>query len=246
MLDYYKPNNIISMKKLIKKVAAQVILSISLFLIAGSTFGQGMFNYKSYSDFLINQEKSLLQRSILEVSKIEGSPYLNEEFVRGNVTTLDSIQYRNVPLRYNIYNDEIEFMVDDENYLAIAEPTSMAQISIKEAVFIYLKKDLKYGYYQLLEDGKIKLLLRYNVRFRQANYSNGINQARPPKFNRGVNTHYIQLGYNEPQLIKKKKDIDRIFGKESVAIKELIKKEHIDIHNEKDLHKFVKLLNSSI
>ncbi len=234
------------MKKSIEKTVAQFILGISFVLIAGSTFGQGMFNYKSYSDFLINQERSLLERSILEVSKIEGSPYLDEKFVRGNVTTLDSIQYRNVPLRYNIYNDEIEFMVDEEKYLAISEPTLMANISIKDAVFIYLKKDHKYGYYQLLEDGKIKLLLRYNVRFRQANYSNGINQARPPKFNRGVNTHYIQLGYNEPQLIRKKKDIDRVFGKDSDAIKALIKKEHIDIHNENDLHKLVKMLNKEM
>ncbi len=233
------------MKKSIEKLVVPFMIGISLILIGGSAFGQVMFEHRTYSDFLINQEKSLLERSILEVSKIEGSPYLNEKFVRGNVTTLDSIQYRNVPLRYNIYNDEIEFLVDEEKYLAISEPASMAQISIKDAVFIYLKKDLKYGYYQLLEDGKIKLLLRYNVRFRQANYSNGINQARPPKFNRGVNTHYIQLGYNEPQLLRKKKDIDRIFGKESSAIKALIKKEHIDIHNENDLHEFVKLLNTA-
>jgi len=108
-----------------------------------------------------------------------------------------------------------------------------------------LEKDNKYGYYQLLNDDKIKLLLRYTVKFRQANVSNGINQARPPKFNRGSDSYYIQIGYNEPQKINNKKDIDLIFGTKSSSIKELIKKENIDVRKEGDLRKFVQLLNKS-
>lgn len=234
------------MKRNIKKVLIQVILSVSFILAAGSTFGQMvMMEHRSYDDFLTNQEKSLLQRSILKVSDIQGSPYLDKEFVKGSVITRDSIQYQNVPLRYNIYNDEFEFKVNEAKYLAISDPASILQISIEDAVFIYLKKNNKYGYYQLLNDDKIKLLLRYNVKFRQANVSNGISQARPPKFNRGSDTYYIQIGYNEPQKINNKKDINLIFGTENSAIKDLIKKEKIDIRKEGDLLKFVNLLNTS-
>ncbi|MBU1011741.1 MAG: hypothetical protein KKG99_01935 [Bacteroidetes bacterium] len=233
------------MKKGIEKIAVQIMLSISLILIAGTIFGQDMFNHQSYGNFLINQEKMGLQRSILNVSDIEGSPYLDKTFIKGSVITRDSIQYQNVPLRYNIYNDEFEFQVNEEKYLTISDPASMLQISIEDAVFIYLKKDNKYGYYQLLNDDKVKLLLCYNVKFRQANVSNGINQARPPKFNRGSDTYYLQIGYNEPQQIKNKKDIDLIFKSQNSAIKELIKREKIDLHKEGDLLKFVKLLNKS-
>lgn len=234
------------MKKSIEKVVAQVIISISFLLIAGTAFGQlDMMEYRSYDDFLTNQEKSLLQRSILKVSDIEGSPYLDKSFVKGSVITRDSIQYQNVPLRYNVYNDEFEFKVDEEKYLVISEPASILQIRIEDAVFIYLKKDNKYGYYQLLNDDKIKLLLRYNVKFRQANVTNGINQARPPKFNRGSDTYYLQIGYNEPQQIKNKKDINLIFGSKNNTIQELIKKEKLDVRKEGDLLKFVKLLNTS-
>ncbi|PKP35819.1 MAG: hypothetical protein CVU00_00645 [Bacteroidetes bacterium HGW-Bacteroidetes-17] len=234
------------MKKSIKKALVQIVLSISFILIAVTTYGQRvMMEHRSFDDFLTNQEKSLLQRSILKVSDIEGSPYLDKTFVKGSVITRDSLQYQNVPLRYNIYNDEFEFKVNEEKYLVISEPSSILKISIEDAAFIYLKKDNKYGYYQLLNDDKIKLLLRYNVKFRQANVSNGINQARPPKFNRGSDTYYIQIGYNEPQQIKNKKDIDLIFGSKDNTIKELIKKERIDIRKESDLLKFVKLLNTS-
>ena len=234
------------MKRRIEKVVAQIVLSITFILIAGSAFGQlVMLEHRSYDDFLTNQEKSLLQRTILKVSDIEGSPYLDKSFVKGSVITRDSIQYQNVPLRYNIYNDEFEFKVNEEMYLVISEPSSILKISIEDAVFIYLKKDNKYGYYQLLNDDKIKLLLRYTVKFRQANVSNGINQARPPKFNRGSDSYYIQIGYNEPQKINNKKDIDLIFGTKSSSIKELIKKENIDVRKEGDLRKFVQLLNKS-
>ena len=233
------------MKRSIKKITIQIILSISIILIAASSFGQTMFNYRSYDDFLTNQEKSLLQRSILKISDIQGSPYLDNAFVKGSVITRDSIQYQNVPLRYNIYNDEFEFKVNEEKYLVISEPSSILKISIEGADFIYLKKDNKYGYYQLLIDDKIKLLLRYNVKFRQANVSNGINQARPPKFNRGSDIYYIQIGYNEPQQIKNKKGIDLIFGSENNSIKELIKKEKLDVRKEDDLLRFVKMLNAS-
>ena len=42
-------------------------------------------------------------------SDIEGSPFLNEEFIRGEIVMNDTLFYREIPLRYNMYNDVMEF-----------------------------------------------------------------------------------------------------------------------------------------
>ncbi len=237
------------MKKSTSQLYVYLIVSMFLFLPANLLIGQQKFVTQSYSDFMELQPKTTLSKVVLSEKDIKGSPYLNKEFIKGNIITKDNIVYENVPLRYNIYNDDIEFEMSEGAYLAISNPKKMKEIHIGEEVFIYAikrqKKGEQYGYYKLVEDGEIQMLSRFNIVFKEATNTTGYKAAEPPQFNRNANSHYIKIGTKEPQQLSKKKEIEKVFGAKSKEILAFIKKEKLNIRKEQDLKELVQHLNSS-
>ena len=60
-------------------------------------------------------------------SDIEGSPYLNEEFEIGDVIYGNEYKLNQIPLRYNIYNDDIEYKVENA-IMAFANPHKIDKV----------------------------------------------------------------------------------------------------------------------
>ena len=176
------------------------ILFSAIILFSTSVFGQGtsgLSSTQSFDDFLSLVNKGSIKRAILTEGDIKGSPNLNDNFVLGSILTLNKIKYVDVPLRYNIYNDDIEFEVDKNTYLAISNPKSMKEICIGDDVFIYTikrnKKGDQFGYYQLLQKGKVQLLSRYNIVFKEATTTTGYKAPEPAKLERNSNTYYLTI-----------------------------------------------------
>ena len=237
------------MRKTTSQLYVYLVLATFLILPASFVIGQQKFVTQSYHDFMKLQPKSTLSKVVLSEDDIDGSPYLKDEFTLGDIITKDDIIYKNVPLRYNIYNDDIEFEMSEGSYLAISNPKKMKEIHIGDDVFIYAikrkKKGEQYGYYKLVEDGKIQLLSRYNIVFKEATNTTGYNAAQPPQFNRNANSLYVKLGTKEPQQLGKKKEIEKVFGSESKEILSYIKKTKLNIRKEQDLVKLIQHLNES-
>ena len=127
------------MKKTINKTLIKIVFSLSCLIFINPSFGQDSspLDAQTFADFLSLQSKGLIKRAILSESDILGSPYLNKEFILGNIITKTRIQYVDVPLRYNIYNDDMEFEVGENDYLAISNPKGMKEVRIGESVFVY-------------------------------------------------------------------------------------------------------------
>ncbi|PKP33665.1 MAG: hypothetical protein CVU00_10390 [Bacteroidetes bacterium HGW-Bacteroidetes-17] len=239
------------MKKLIKQFNAKALIILAIGLITITTHGQTYNTYEqaSLTDFLNATHSGALRRSILSENDIKGSPYLKTEFVLGDILTYNKIHYVNVPLRYNIYNDEIEFEVDKENYLAISSPESIQKIIIGDDAFIYTvkrnKKGEQFGYYQLLHEGKVRLLSRHNIVFKEATRTTGYKAAESAKFEKNSNTYYLQKENDEPHEISNKKDLVAMLGPQGEKINLLIKKEKLNFRKEEDLIKLVKFMNEN-
>ncbi|MBU1013103.1 MAG: hypothetical protein KKG99_08850 [Bacteroidetes bacterium] len=228
------------------------ILFSAIILFSTSLYGQattGLTPTQTFDDFLSLVNKGTIKRAILSEADIKGSPNLNDNFILGTILTNNKIKYVDVPLRYNIYNDDMEFEVDKNTYLAISNPKSMNEICIGDDVFVYTikrnKKGEQFGYYQLLQKGKVQLLSRYNIVFKEATTTTGYKAPEPAKLERNSNTYYLQIGTDEPQEISGKKDIQTIFGSESPKIEAFIKKEKLNVRKEADLIELVKFINES-
>jgi hypothetical protein len=224
----------------------RLCISIAILLFSISTIAQSMAT-GSVADFLNMRNAGVKRNPYLTMEEIDGSAYLNDEFIIGSILTKDNIRYIDVPLRYNIFNDVIEYEMSEGSYLAISDPEKMKEICIGDDVFIYdikrNKKGEQYGYYKLVEDGRIQLLSRFNIVFKEGTTTTGYKAAEPPKFNRNANSLYLKIGTEEPQQLSKKKDIGRIFGPKAKEVLALMKTEDLNFRKEGDLSKLVNLLN---
>lgn len=179
-------------------------------------------------------------------STIKGTPYLSDDFTQGEIYTKDSILYKAL-LRFNIYEDEIEFK-SDSVIRWIAEPQDIVYVKIDKSVFIYIHPDKKRNkkgfYYELLEGGKCKLLLRRNAEFLPAEPAKPYIDAKPARFSMINSTYFLQIDNGLPQSITNRKSIENAFPEKSSVITRYIKKEKISIKEKEDLIKLVKYYNS--
>ena len=81
-------------------------------------------------------------RNNLTLNDIEGSPYLDSEYQSGTVTIDDGTVYKGIPLRYNCYNDVLEFEKDNKAYDLLPK-TKIKRAEFGGQVFTY--KDIGSG-----------------------------------------------------------------------------------------------------
>ena len=54
-----------------------------------------------------------------------------DEFITGTIFTTSKTQYVNMSLRYNIYNDQLEFKTPEDKILVMAAPEIIEKIESK-------------------------------------------------------------------------------------------------------------------
>lgn len=221
-----------------------ILLLLSLFTFKNAT---SQVVIKQLED-LIDEVRLLKARSSRQQNAntgIEGTPYMFENFKPGEVYTKDSISYEG-PLRYNIYEDEIEFKINDITYW-ISEPQNIVFAKIEKSVFVYIngdtKKNKKGSYYELLEEGKCQLLLKRNTKLLEAEPAKPYIDEKPARFIEINDTYFLQINNGLPQSITNKKSIEKAFPEKSSVISKYIKKEKISTREKDDLIKLVKYYN---
>lgn len=184
----------------------------------------------------------------LSETEIEGSAYLNEEFTNGTVYTKQNSKYVDVPLRYNAYNDEMEFKNYNDEILAIAAPESIEKIEMGELTFIYIpyrsgNKTLN-GYFESVISGNVSLYIRHEIVFIEAQKAGAYKDPKPPKFIKNPTEYYIQIGTEGANLVKSKKNILKILTDHKDEINAFIKKNNTKTNNIDSLAELVKYYNT--
>jgi len=237
----------------------KIIFSLSLLLFGVGSIAQnegfiydGGLTIKTTSDFY-NLQGSDVRNSaaFLKENEIEGSPYLNDNFILGYIITKDDIKYVDIPLRYNIYNNEIEFE-KQEAIFALEDPLNYTEIVIGRQTFIFSsytsKKDTKRvnnsSYFEALNTNKELLLLkRYEVLFNKPVPSKGYVDAKPAEFKKSTVRYYLKFGGAAAQEVGSLKATLLFFGDKSKDVATFVKKEKIKFRKEDDLLKIVAFYN---
>lgn len=230
----------------IKNLHTTLILLL-VFLNLG-TFSQTTNSIQELGNFVNEYSaKSYNQGSgigLWNESDITGSPYLSDEFIIGKIVTNNNITYTEIPLRYNIYNDNMEFKLSEDSVLAISNPGMMKDIQIGDEVFIYCyNQNNKGGYYSRKTGGDIQVLSKYIVVFNKPEPPEPFREAKPASFSRRANELFLKFGESVPVLISNKKDLETAFGSQSAEVFSLAKKEKLNFKKEADLIQLVNLLN---
>lgn len=193
--------------------------------------GQAVFNVKSE-----NTGRSLKYTEIL------GSPYLDKKFRDATVAK----DYEKTVIRYNSYQDEIEFQKDGEP-LVLPKEENFYRIefsSPKETmVFLDTRDDLK-GYFFELLNGKVSLYKKRKTKFIDAvPADNSYASDRAASFKLLEPIFYIKTETGYLKKPKNQKEIIAHFPDKKDALTAFFKENKIRFDKEEDLKKLVTFLN---
>lgn len=183
----------------------------------------------------------------LTEADIKGSPYLDAGFSEGAVFTTSKTQFVSVPLRYNIFNDQIEFKGADGQPYAISVPEVIEKVEIGEVQFEYIPyvitKKMRYGYFMVLEKGNASLYIKPKVVFEQAKAPGAYQDAQPARFVRRPDEYFIRAGMEPAKPVSKIKDLEDALPDHQKEVMGFFRKHRLKTGNPEDLKQLVQYYN---
>jgi len=216
-------------------IAATTLYISLIFGLSIPLLGQG---------YLINQVRTLQTRNIsnLRYDDIDGSPYYSKDFINSTIY-LKNGNYSNQPLRYDMFQEEMEFNKDGEKMWLIRKDIKYITYG-SEMVFVSSADadTNKLGYYFLKDEGRYLLFYKKSVLFEPAVTSKGYSDPIPDRFKPDNDIIYIRYQGNPAVRIRTKKDLLEYFSENQSAL-DFIQKEKIKADKIDDMHKLISFLN---
>ena len=96
--------------------------------------------------------------------KVNGSPYLQDDFIFGVMKTVDTVTIEGLRFRYDVYHDEMQFILKNDT-ASIIRPLTLISLEFGSVKFVYdvfLDDGDKAaaGYFEVLEQGGLTALLK--------------------------------------------------------------------------------------
>jgi len=195
----------------------------------------------------ISKMQNVLDRNLTKMNQIQGTPYLNIEYEAGTILSNADILYRNVPLRYDCFNDILEFKRNDNAYcLDPKETVKKAEFGGK--VFVYREFEKEGGanksYFEEVVKGKATLFTRYSINYHEAEEGNGIIDSKPARFGDLRESYYISIDSLPAKKILNNKKLVEILSDKKKEVEAFISKEKLSVKKKDDVKKIVSYYNS--
>jgi|SRR5690606_30919412 len=185
-----------------------------------------------------------------DLINIIGSPYEAVIFQPGNIYSNDKLVVSNIPLRYNIFSDEIEINSSNANRedlsVLLKSPTIFAKIG--PDVFVYVENLSNYdqsGYFKVVQEGEhFDLYKKSKVNYVDKQFArNSYQQDQPARFDRTDIYYLIDKRGLFYELPSNRRRFATVFKEHNKEIESYVRKNRLDINNENDLGKIVKHFN---
>lgn len=216
----------------------------NLFLFIIVLFASNILNaqidleYKEFYDRFYSSKVTERGTFLEENSNFEGSPYSNEKFIKGNVEMRDGSLYKNIPLRYNIYFDHMEFERDKKAYY-IVETGEILTVKFDDKTYVYetysKHNKIKSSFFLLHTTGKVQLLEKQKVDFKYAEKEAAYKEAKPARFKESPSNFYVKFEGKPAMEIKRRKDIAKLFPSHKEEIAKYVKKKRVSIRDVAEL-----------
>lgn len=164
----------------------------------------------------------------------KGSPYLNEQFIKSDVMTLNKTTFPDRAIRYNVVNQKVEYLNDDLVY-EIQDSLSSFKITDstgRRHTFERKIMNKKPYFFEPLAVGKVSLLKRYNA----------VNRSSEDWYTKKkvvaiVHTvdYYILKGNDLEKFSASKKNILDLFSDKSEQVKTFINNNSEDLKSDDSL-----------
>jgi hypothetical protein len=184
-----------------------------------------------------------------QASTIEGSPYYHDEFIKGDIYYDVNWRYPEVPLRFNIFNDEMEIKPEGQEKIYAIDPEKRVQkITIREDTFFVadyeLKRKVVPGFFKELVHGKVDLLAKPHVNFKEKEVAKGFVEPSPDRFIRMPDQYYVRKNGEMAEKLPSLKKLIELMGDHQNELEKYTKENNISVGNLDELIQFISYYNS--
>jgi hypothetical protein len=167
-------------------------------------------------------------------TEIEGSPYLKDAWARGTVKAKHNGKtYELAKMRYDAYKDELEYEENEKAYRFSGEITEFATTDgVFRNGFPVFESLTARSFYQVVYDGKVKLLKRTVARVQTEKLYSSATQTK-----RFVKEEFLYLLKNGvfTRLKKDKKALLEALGEKQDELEAFIKDQKLKLSKEEDI-----------
>jgi hypothetical protein len=183
----------------------------------------------------------------LKISDVQGTPYLNEKYESGKITTTQDTVYENIALRYNAFTDDLEFK-QGENVFNVAFKTIVKKAEFGGKTFSCRSFSehgtTRDGFFKLVTEGKASLLARFTIKFLDREDAKAFSDYQPARFEDVEKTYFISVDSAPAQMIINKKSLPALFGAKKGEMEQYISKNKLSVKDEEALIKITNYYNS--
>ena len=210
--------------RFLQMVREHALMFIFLFLAASISYLDGQTTLISDSYDLINfmrSDQNYINNKMDRYRRIEGSPYLNEDFVSGSVLHIQK-KYPNLNLRYNHYEGYFEFSVEEGYKNFDPQTTRLDTVWMGDLTYVFVNysfgKTIRQSFMELVNRGETKVYIRKRVTLRDAEPAKGYAEEKPARFEKLPDDIFIEVPGQPALLFKGKNSIKEIFPDHATAL----------------------------
>ncbi|WP_430971882.1 hypothetical protein [Sunxiuqinia rutila] len=229
------------------KKSAILLFLIPLSLTCDFAFGQKFYTRDLFDFYNEIGMPDASKHNEQTYDAIDGSPYLTEEFVKGSIQK-DRTSYEGVPLRYNAFDDRMEFLSKSDLVLYVTNPEQYQKFILQDKTYIYRKapgsKSEEQGFFQLLEEGTVNLLKKESISLLESQPAKPFSDPKPASFKARPASYYLSLSNGELIQISKEKDLLKALKSQKEALESYIDQHKMNVKREDDLQKVIAYANT--
>jgi len=180
---------------------------------------------------------------------VDGSPFFNEQMMRGAIILSEGKEYRNILVRLNLLESQVNYI--DEKQIEMIATTPISEVVLWDTIhnnhhrfvfsnYIETTDRLEEGFYELLQVGKAQLFKQYKKNLLESKpYGSAtIEQSIKTEF------RYFVLFSGKSVKIKKIKDLTDLLNDKKNEIQKFVEDKKLTKDNEANFEAIIAYYNS--
>gem|GEM_PF-3924062 len=141
-------------------------------------------------------------------SEVKGSAYETEEYLPGVLLTNTDVEFE-IPLRYNIYLDQMQFIRDDKGYTVT---TAVKEANFGNRKYISLYHLSRLGFYEEIhKTDRVQVLKKHKKMYKPQSEAEGYRDPEPARFIDDKPVYFLLIDAVNLIELRGKKEIQNSF-----------------------------------
>ncbi len=210
----------------------KLFLVLALTAIYSATYSQAITRFGNITD--INGR--IIQET--KYTSIEGTPYLNTEWVKGEILRHDNVRFVDIRIKYDAYTDKLEYLFENKPFV-LETPIKEFRIFNNDKIRVFksgfteIDNNTQTSLYEVLNNSKISYLKKYRAKMHDYNMYNSATVHK-----RFIMEEMLYLSFEDGKMVKIKRDKKSMldaFSDKTAEIDKFIKDNNIKFRSDDDI-----------